>query len=1313
MDLNDNEYVKTFSGALCRVCPPVSGKQGCPVIEKKHIAEHSRTKKHKYYASIAHRAHLRREASRCKPNSPSLPNPTLDHTLQQKCADKTCSSPLRDLSEERIGGGCNTLNNDSNRVGSQSDIDTCVLLDEKPLHEDDNLMLDQDDEDEEWEDIAECVDDMDWEDDMELEGDTELADKERTGTEESKNHRKTNISQGTGNANPPGSHEAKRFQDLTNRCGPWRPYPNKAKLSILRYAKELGAKQVPSLHKLKKWQDRLRTTVGNPPQRHVSTEGNVFYLNEIGSGLAKDMSNPISRKGMSFYPHFDPGKMSQTCHGSKMVQDVPDELLSPTMQFNGHTYYVDELVQRRNGEFFIPKRWMLRGEDEKWCVGLVVKKIQEKLVVQEDARHMVSLSTFHKTYQEIATYSTVDAFADESREHALRMPHPLREIAGARPIYGIPVIVFMDDVSGAKSTQWNKHMCAYMSNAAIPRENLQSEFNIRFVTTSTHATPLELMQGIRKSFEDAFKSPIVAYDVELHEEVLLRPWPLFLPGDNPMQAEHCSCASLKSNFYCRTCHVGGTQTYQKSNEGYVEIFKSSQLRAPHETISTIHERLTLATQPNTKTKVTNAITATGIKDSLAQIAADRLLRMGEELREQNSVNSLNSRRAPNEVKAILQVELDRARNKGCLNPLLDMPGVNVHLDTPTEILHTILLGVVKYFWGQTVYMLDKNKTLSTFQSRLSSIETDGLNIPNIRADYICQYKGALVGKHFKTLSQVIAFTIYDLVSKDLLDGWLLIGRLVVLLWHTSITDLASYLSELQEVIDGFLDTTALCSPSILISKPKFHFLVHLPLYIKRFGPAILFSTERFEAFNAVFRGASIYSNRLAPSRDIATTFAGLDYLRHIATGGYWLNPSTGTWTCASQYVSEIIHLHPHFARLLGLGQERGLDPGSIVLHAPKRSSTGSRLPAHQALPWSSTSAYQLGLNLSDPGSGNFTYTAFKETVAESRDKVKLGCNVIFRSFPGIPMVPALKVAQVTDLLCCESKSESSDISYFAVLRELEFDETRHELLDMPKLTLTDSLVFCELQDLVCTVNLQHDCHQGQCQNDKLIPTYEEREITALKRHLVLHSNSTHFVLNTSSLHNYKNIQRVLPLNIRTRAPSSTYNRLSLRQHAAERIRSENKEKSAEKAKKAGEAAERAAAIAGSSKTRDVDQSQGTASATPATMSKQKGKSRAYGPEDTAPIQDLNSITLASLKVLGRMHGVSIAGLKADVIASLESFYALHPEERPNGKSLASLQLSESQKKRKCGSNPTGTDIEEPDIVPPSKRRGEAQPAAIV
>jgi hypothetical protein len=115
------------------------------------------------------------------------------------------------------------------------------------------------------------------------------------------------------------------------------------------------------------------------------------------------------------------------------------------------------------------------------------------------------------------------------------------------------------------------------------------------------------------------------------------------------------------------------------------------------------------------------------------------------------------------------------------------------MDTPTEILHTVLLGVVKYFWAQTVHILEKSKLLGLLQARMESLTIEGLNLPSLVPDYVCRYRGSLIGKHFKSLAQVMPFLVYDLVPEVVLNGWSVIGELVVLLWHTSIVNRESYL----------------------------------------------------------------------------------------------------------------------------------------------------------------------------------------------------------------------------------------------------------------------------------------------------------------------------------------------------------------------------------------------------------------------------------------------------------------------------------------------------------------------------------------
>lgn len=71
----------------------------------------------------------------------------------------------------------------------------------------------------------------------------------------------------------------------------------------------------------------------------------------------------------------------------------------------------------------------------------------------------------------------------------------------------------------------------------------------------------------------AYASGVKAWDPVNEEEVILRPFVMFLPGDNPMQAEECSHAGLLANHFCRTCDVGGTKEFKASNEGYASLFE--------------------------------------------------------------------------------------------------------------------------------------------------------------------------------------------------------------------------------------------------------------------------------------------------------------------------------------------------------------------------------------------------------------------------------------------------------------------------------------------------------------------------------------------------------------------------------------------------------------------------------------------------------------------------------------------------------------------------------------------------------------------
>jgi hypothetical protein len=86
--------------------------------------------------------------------------------------------------------------------------------------------------------------------------------------------------------------------------------------------------------------------------------------------------------------------------------------------------------------------------------------------------------------------------------------------------------------------------------------------------------------------------------------------------------------------------------------------------------------------------------------------------------------------------------------------------------------------------------------------------------------------------------------------------------------------------------------------------------------IRRHGPAIRFSTEIFECFNAIFRLCSVLSNHQAPSRDIARKFASMDCVKHILSGEYW-KKDDGKWIQAGEKVRRLLHEEVFLQRHLG------------------------------------------------------------------------------------------------------------------------------------------------------------------------------------------------------------------------------------------------------------------------------------------------------------------------------------------------------------------------------------------------------------
>ncbi|KAJ7301250.1 hypothetical protein DFH08DRAFT_827729 [Mycena albidolilacea] len=323
--------------------------------------------------------------------------------------------------------------------------------------------------------------------------------------------------------------------------------------------------------------------------------------------------------------------------------------------------------------------------------------------------------------------------------------------------------------------------------------------------------------------------------------------------------------------------------------------------------------------------IKDAQTSTGVKDPYPQFWIDGILSRFKVLSKANHST-------PEEIEQELLRWVDENRDK-IENPFYATCSFDPTKDTPVEILHTMLLGITKYIWHVTHAKLSTDAK-KVYVPRLQATDTVGLSIPAIRAGYILQYAGSLVGRQLKILVQTSVFHIGDLVDDPVkFAAWKAAGELAALLWVPEIKKMDEYCVDLKIAVANVLDVFAVLDPSTILAKMKYHLLCHLDLDAKRLGPLVGFATENYEASNGVFRHCSILSNHLSPSRDIALPLAKQERFKHVITGGSWRfkGESFRGSTSGRAFLAQ----HPILQKLIGWSKTKKTVAGEVKLVSKK------------------------------------------------------------------------------------------------------------------------------------------------------------------------------------------------------------------------------------------------------------------------------------------------------------------------------------------------------------------------------------------
>ncbi|KAJ7176872.1 hypothetical protein C8R46DRAFT_989066 [Mycena filopes] len=922
---------------------------------------------------------------------------------------------------------------------------------------------------------------------------------------------------------------------------------------ILWILKQCNVSNVPSYNGFRKMQEALRKLCGSEPKAYTSSVGNRFFVNDIRETIARDFSNPEVAKHLQFYPEETTGPISEVWQAERWKEFKPSEL-TPMYSRGLRQFFIDEVATLNDGKFVLPVAWIVR--DGVLCADYFeVTPHVTGWTIAED-RQSVAATRFSFNYHDVIERIGAEInWADGV--NTPKMPNPLRELAGGEDLYVVMVPIWADDVSGNKSKQYNKHINMYLANSNLPGRLLQQEYFVRFVSTSPHATSPEQFSALKEQIQETHTKPIPCYNAETKRNcrVILRV--PSLPADNPQQSEEASHMGGNANCGCRRCLAGGPHEVTESDAGYHAMHYGGVPRFAADTKKNLEEQIKLA-MGGVEAPISRMQTATGVKDKVAQHWIEILLKKSREMK------SANPGRTADSIKEELETWLSEQPGDK-VNPLLDIAGLDPNRDTPVEILHTILLGIIKYVW-YTLHSGWSEEQRDLFVIRLQSTDIDGLTIPPIRAAYMMQYRNGLIGKHFKTLMQTMVFHMHDLVSPELFTLVKSVCALGASLWVHEIDDMAKYKSDLDILIGNVLDAFGDQDPAKILLKIKLHLLPHIPDDASRFGPPIRSSTEIFECFNAIFRLCSILSNHQAPSRDIALKFASMDRMKHILSGGFW--EVDGEWIQAGPNVLSVLKDMPIIQRHLGWVPPTTIIPGNM------RMASKSKSPF---LGWKDTLASSPTNKLPEPLYAAVRWRKAVGVTAQSGDFCRERSWIFARNEEN-----AVVLGRIREVVIPETSPEGLP-SGVITLDRFVVSEVLHPDFGMPVLQRpTDAslqTVTVSPTAVMFRFSAAHDCRLVKCAPTALRPVFQERQETTRTTKLLAHGDDEHFVINMAALHNATLLRRNLPVALTVPRPlypdrEAHHHEVAIRLRSLQRVkraRTQEKRRATMKAKKLAQA----------------------------------------------------------------------------------------------------------------------------------------------
>ncbi|KAJ3875201.1 hypothetical protein F5051DRAFT_462159 [Lentinula edodes] len=932
----------------------------------------------------------------------------------------------------------------------------------------------------------------------------------------------------------------------------------------------LGVPNLPSDRTMDDIDKELQKICGIQTHRYEGKLGHVYYVNDLAGIIAQEFSNVHVRAHLNFLPE-DAGKsLSEAYQADRWLKEQDPKLLTPVHLAAGQDFFTLEPALLADGKTVcMPSRWFRRHgkvfakawamtvvELENDRLGWAVQTHQEIEISESDLLlSFPRLERAHETFSLIRPSLIIGMllfpYPERAEETAPNVYHSWTKTAPSlgnrwrtkshgKRVVAFPIWLYCDDTSGNVSKKWNKHNSFLFTPAGLPRHLASQETNIHFLCTSNTAPPLEMLDGIVEQLSKAQSDGIWAWDSHLNDLVLVIPSVHALLGDNPMQSEFACHIGFRGLLFCRNCKVSGkvenndnnssdhdgnasdasigsasSQTGKKRTKTPPEsmkdmiaritnFMKRGTPRTSQETQAELRSQFVEASRVGGGAEFQRMKTKAGIKDTYQGVFVERLQAIATK-------KGLSKDEREREM-----IKLKLSFPEHTTSPVWRICGLDPHQDTPVEVLHVILLGAVKYFWRDTVNRTNNKTDRPILIARLSSFNTWGLGIPPLNGNTLVNYAGSLTGRDFRAIAQAAPFILEGLISNHQLEVWKALSTLVTLVWQPKIHDIDQYLQELEQTIDHFLDCTCRLTPR-WFNKPKFHVLLHLPAHIRRFGPAMLFATESFESFNAVIRARSVHSNRQAPSKDIAHAMARGNRVRHLLNGGLFWTKTLPDEMCADPSSSEFSAACPRNATTKTLYEKLSDNPLQFTESIFWRSASEQARALLRILNFDvkllAPSRYESACSYCG---SNLHTSSLTSVFLQSGDQAFTNHWIVWnRSTGGTTSIPTIGMIMEVLQFVGSNDEHKGMASLVTVHRAITGEWHPH--YGMRQIELTTEYLLVRLQDILCVVNVQHNCCDNKCPVKRVATVMKEREDSQVKELRVEHINGGSLILNAAQM----------------------------------------------------------------------------------------------------------------------------------------------------------------------------------------------------